>query len=486
MATSTGQNNTYYVTTTLPYVNADPHIGFALEIVYADVLARLAKLRGKDVFFNTGTDEHGVKIYRKAIEEGKDPQEYVDEYADKFRSLKDFLGLSDDINYIRTTDENHKKAAQELWRRCGRNGFIYKKHYQVKYCVGCELEKTDSEVNENGRCPVHPNLELELIDEENYFFKFSEFQKKLLKLYEERPDFVVPAYRLNEIKEFVGRGLRDFSISRVKEKMPWGIPVPGDEEQVMFVWFDALVNYISTLGWPDDEDNFEKFWGIKGSEKAIQLAGKDNLRQQSAMWQAMLMAAELPTSQQIVIHGFITSGGQKMSKSLGNVIDPIAVVKEYGTDALRYFLTRHIHPFEDSDFTLERFEEAYNAHLVNGLGNLVARVMKMAEDNLSSPVGCSVSEDQPEFGHLETYDINRAVDDIWEFIGHIDALIQIERPFMVVKENKEKGVTLITTLVQKLNTVADLLVPFMPETAGKIKKAIEENKKPETLFPRKV
>jgi len=327
-----------YITTTLPYVNSDPHIGFALEIVHADIFARYNRLIGNEVFFNTGTDEHGQKVYNKAIEEGKDPQKYVDEYATKFGNLKKALNLSYN-SFIRTTDKSHTKAAQEFWSRCKKNGDIYKKLYKVKYCVGCELEKTDSELK-NGKCLLHPNIELEIREEENYFFKFSNYQDKLLKLYGDNPEFVIPSFRFNEIKAFVERGLKDFSISRLKNKMPWGIPVPGDDKHVMYVWFDALVNYISAIGWPDKK--YKKWWPV------IQFAGKDNLRQQSAMWQAMLMSAGEKPSKQIIIHGFITSDGKKMSKSIGNVVNPFKLVDEYkefgeyGTDAVRYYLARHV------------------------------------------------------------------------------------------------------------------------------------------------
>lgn len=294
----------YYITTTLPYVNAKPHIGFALEIVQADAIARYYRQKGDEVFFNTGTDEHGLKIYRTAIEQKKDPQGYCDEYAAKFDDLKKALNLSYD-NFIRTTDEHHMKAAQEFWKRCFDKGDIYKKSYKVKYCVGCELEKTESEL-ENDKCPIHPNLDLEIIDEENYFFKYSNYQDKLLELYKNNPNFVIPSFRLNEITKFTERGLEDFSISRLKGKMPWGVSVPNDDEHVMYVWFDALINYISCLGWPDNLEKFDEYW------PGIQVAGKDNLRQQSSMWQAMLLSAGLPTSKQVFIHGFINAaGGQK-------------------------------------------------------------------------------------------------------------------------------------------------------------------------------
>lgn len=474
-----------YITTTLPYVNADPHIGFALEIVQADILARYWASQGDEVFFNTGTDEHGVKIYRKAQEQGIDTQAYVDEWAAKFRGLKDKLDLFDGLHFIRTTDPHHEAATQEFWRRCEANGDIYKKNYQVKYCVGCELEKTDSELV-NGRCPLHPNLDIEIIDEENYFFRFSKYDKQLLDLYAGHPDFVVPNFRFNEIRAFVARGLEDFSISRVAAKMPWGVPVPGNPEHVMYVWFDALVNYISTLGWPEDTVQFEQFWGTDHSPHAIQVAGKDNLRQQSAMWQAMLMSAGLPTTKQVVIHGFITSGGQKMSKSLGNVVDPYAIVDEYGTDALRYFLARHIHPFEDSDFTTERFKEAYNADLVNGLGNLVARVMKLAETHLTETVSTEDAVIAPQVGSaLDAYQYSRALDIVWENIQALDGKITAEKPFSVVKEDPEAGKRIIAECVAELAVIAANLAPFIPETSRAVLAAVRDNKKPENLFPRK-
>ena len=466
----------FYLTTTLPYVNAPPHIGFALEMVQADILARYNRLLGREVFFNTGTDEHGLKIYRAAQKEGKEPQDYVDEYAAKFDRLKEALNLSYN-NFIRTTDKHHIKAAQEFWKLCDKNGDIEKKLYQVKYCVECELEKSESELD-HGKCIVHPHAEIEIIEEENYFFKFSTYQEKLLNLYKERPDFVVPESRFNEIKKFVERGLEDFSISRLKEKMPWGIPVPGDEDHVMYVWFDALINYISAIGWPDKMDEFEKWWPV------VQLAGKDQVRQQAAMWQAMLMSAGIEPSKQIVIHGFITSGGKKMSKSLGNVIDPFEIVEKYGTDAVRYYLARHVHPYEDSDVTEEDFKEAYNAHLANGLGNLVARIMKLAETHLEEPIKISKPAPPRYAKALEAYEFNLAMDMIWAEIADLDKQIALDQPFVMVREDSEQGKALISELVEKLYWIGEMLQPFMPATSELIKEVIKSNKMPRSLFPR--
>jgi methionyl-tRNA synthetase len=330
---------------------------------------------------------------------------------------------------------------------------------------------------------------LEVREEENYFFRFSKYQGLLLDLYQKNPRLVIPDFRFNEIRAFVERGLEDFSISRLKVKMPWGVEVPDDGDHVMYVWFDALVNYISTLGWPKDVANFEKFW-VNGTP--TQYAGKDNLRQQSAMWQAMLMSAGLPPTHNIVINGFINSGGQKMSKSLGNVISPYEVVNEYGTDALRYYCLRELAVFEDSDMTMEKFKEAYNANLANGLGNLVSRIMKMAVDNIEKLNNEEIEKLENEevpgqfFEHLENFEINKSCDLIWEQIGEMDKFIQENQPFKIVKTDKETGQKMIYDLVARLYLVARMLIPILPETSAKIKSLIKENKIPEKpLFVRK-
>lgn len=479
----------YYLTTTAPYVNERPHVGFALEIIQADALARLHRLIGDEVFFNTGTDEHGKKIYEKALNEKKAPQEYVDEYAAKFDLLKKSLNLSYN-SFQRTTTLSHVKAAQALWEMVRKNGYIEKAIYKAKYCVGCELEKQDSELVE-GRCPLHPNKEIELIDEENYFFKFSKLSKQLISHYEKYPDFVIPSHRQKEVRNFVEQGLSDFSISRLKAKMPWGVPVPGDPEHVMYVWFDALTYYISALGWPsctittDGKPNkFEEYWGTIDRPKAVQVAGKDNLRQQAAMWQAMLIAAGLPPSRQILIHGFITSGGIKMSKSLGNVIDPIEYVEKYGTDALRYYLLAKIDPFEDSDLTREKFEEAYRADLQNGLGNLVSRVAAMATNcpnKLRSGKPKSVSE--KVVNALKNYRFDEAMKEIWERVRKADQMISEKKVWTLKGEEKE---AVINELVELIRQIAIDLTPFIPSTAERIEKQYEGEtiKKNEPLFPR--
>jgi len=477
-----------YITTTLPYVNADPHIGFALEMVQADALARFWRLQGDDVFFTTGTDEHGQKIFEAAQKEGEDPQTYVDRYAASVQRLKETLNLSYDT-FIRTTDDHHKSAAQELWKRCDAAGDIYKKKYEGLYCVGCEKFLTEKDLVD-GKCPLHPSKEPVMLEEENYFFKLSKYQDRL-KEYLSREYIIIPDFRRKEALAFVEAGLEDFSVSREKERMSWGVPVPGDDSQVMYVWFDALTNYISTLGWPEDaEGNFEKFW--KNGE-TLQMAGKDQVRFQSIMWQAMLMSANVKTTDKVFYHGFINSGGQRMSKSLGNVISPFDLVEKYGVDATRYILLRHVHPTDDTDITWERMDEWYEANLVNGLGNLVARVMQLAEKHLESPVGESLLgrdlfETDKYTKAMDGFEFSDATGLVWQAIAGMDERIQGTEPFKLVKsEDADKqfeGRQIITELVILLFWLSRYLEPFMPETAEKIKKAIKENKKPENLFPR--
>ncbi len=464
----------FYITTTLPYVNAEPHAGFAMEIIEADVLARFNRNLGKEVFFNTGTDEHGLKLYRKAGELKMDVQAYVDQQAENFKQLKDILDLSYD-NFIRTTDQHHIAAAQEFWKRCEAAGDIYTKIYKVKYCVGCELEKTDSELVD-GKCPLHPGVNLEVIEEENHFFRFSKYQQALLDLYEKNPEFVLPKNRLKEIKNFVAGGLEDFSISRLKEKMPWGIEVPGSPDHVMYVWFDALVNYISAIGWPTDMEKFNSFWPV------VQLAGKDNLRQQSAMWQAMLMSADIAPSAQIFINGFITVDGQKMSKSVGNVISPAEMVEKFGIDGTRYLLLSGGNFGEDMDITWERLTEKYNADLANGLGNLVSRIIKLGNEYECKFNGeIKISND---FSRLvASMEMGKCLEYIWEKVREDNKFIEDNKPWELAKSDIKKFGDVMMKLFVDLNIIVQHLESFLPETSAKIKTALE-TKQIEPLFQR--
>lgn len=465
----------FYITTTLPYVNAAPHIGFALEIIEADVIARYQReILGKEVIFNTGTDEHGQKIYEKALVAGVSPQAYCDEWAGKFAKLKTLLNLSFD-HFIRTTDDKHVLAAQEFWRLCEESGDIYKAKYNVKYCVGCELAKTDSELV-NNRCELHPHQDLELREEENYFFRFSKYSSKLLALYKNNSSFVKPASRLHEIKTFVQSGLADFSISRIKAKMPWGIAVPGDEEHVMYVWFDALVNYISTLNWPQEKMTFDNFW------PGVQIAGKDNLRQQSAMWQAMLLSAKLPNSMRILINGFIGVDGQKMSKSLGNVIAPSEMVTRYGVDGARYLLIDLGSFGEDSDASFDKFDINYNSKLANGIGNLCSRVAKLAQQ-----IGL-VNDHKPtlpeEFKKLmDDFSLNETLKYLDLQVSELDKFLTTNTPWKKEGALKQQ---ILTQACQKISRLALLFSPFMPETATQIKQHFQGQVKAfaSGLFPR--
>jgi methionyl-tRNA synthetase len=467
-----------YITTTLPYVNNDPHIGFAFELIEGDTLARYFRARyGEDtVFFSTGTDEHGQKIAEKADEKGEDRQAYVDHYAHEVERLKETLNLSNNA-FIRTTSESHKAAAQELWRRCAANGDIYKKTYKGLYCVGDEVFMKESDLVD-GRCPNHPDKELQVIEEENYFFRLTKYQT-YLEEYLSREDVVVPEWRRQEALNFVTAGLEDFSISRKKSRMDWGIPVPDDDEQIMYVWFDALTNYISTLGWPKEEGNFNTFW--KDGETII-LGGKDQVRFQSIMWQAMLKSADLPATDRVIYHGFINSDGRKMSKSLGNVISPYELTDRYGTDATRYLLLRHMHPFDDSDITWEKLDEWYTADLVNGLGNLTARILKMSETHLE-PCTYAGGEDVHLEG-FETYNLQQVLTSIWSRIQALDERITETEPFKLIKTDETKAKELINGLRIGLYDIACLLLPCMPETSEVIREAIRMNKKPENLFSR--
>jgi methionyl-tRNA synthetase len=464
-------------------------MGHALEFVRADIIARAKMLEGYDVYFNTGTDEHGVKIFQAAEAAGFSAQEFVDQGFATFKDQLKQFGITDHAHFIRTTDAHHQAAAQAFWKKVYDNGYIYKDTYKAKYCVGCEATKTDSELTtdtEQGEeCPLHPGRPIEYIDEENYFFKYSAFTDKLLSFYDAHPNFVVPDFRYNEIKEFTKRGLQDFSISRRADKMPWGIPVPGDESQVMYVWFDALTNYISTLGWPEHENEFEKYWTLGNP---TQYCGKDNLRFQAAMWQAMLMAAGLPNSHQVIINGFVVGeGGVRMSKTVGNVVDPRDIAAEYGTDALRLFLAKEISPFEDSPFTHERFKDFYNSALANGLGNLVSRTMNMVVS-----YGVDISQTVfPDFSTIrhpayESFELNQVTAAIWDEIRDLDLYIAEQAPFKKVKVDPDAAHDDLRHVAQGLARIAISLQPIMPETAVKIIELIKNTQKPaEPLFLRK-
>lgn len=467
-----------YITTTLPYVNAEPHIGTVLEFVQADCLARYYRLMGHEVFFNTGTDEHGQKIAQKADELGQSRQEYVDQYAATFEKLREALHLSYD-NFVRTTSDDHKAAAQAIWRRCDAAGDIYKKSYTGLYCVGCEVFYKADELDENNCCLIHKKP-VEQVEEENYFFRLSKYQDQLVE-YLQNESKTPTSWARKWTLDFAKGGLEDVSISRHISRMDWGVPVPGDDEHVMYVWFDALTNYISTLGWPDEspDGNFHKYW-VEGD--TLQLAGKDQMRFQSLIWQGMLLSAGLPQTDVILYHGFINIDGQKISKSIGNVISPYEVIDRYGTDATRYFLLRHVHPTEDSDLTWEKMDEWYTANLVNGLGNLTARILKMSETHLEAedfePLD-PTTLDAPDMLNFQ-----HGMDHIWSLVQRADERITETEPFKLIKTDPDTAKAILRELRAELLHIGRLLLPAMPTTSATIRQAVRANQKPANLFNR--
>lgn len=475
-------SKTIYITTSIPYVNAAPHLGHAQEFVLADALARYHRLMGDDARLLSGTDDFALKNVLKAEEAGEDIKTYVTRHADAFESLLKKLNVSND-DFIRTsTDPRHVIGAQKLWSSF-RPEDVERKTYKGLYCVGCEEFKLEKDLVD-GKCPEHPNVELEKIEEENYFFKLGNYQTQLEELIESGKLQIIPETRKNEVLSFIRSGLHDLSISRsVARARGWGVPVPGDDSQVMYVWVDALSNYINALGYAKDDEHFKKYWSGGEVTHAI---GKGITRFHAVYWPAFLLSAGIKTPEKIFVHGYYTVDGQKMSKSLGNTVDPAAIIDEYGADAFRYFVLREASVFEDSDFTAERFREAYNANLVNGLGNLVARIMKLAEDNLGQPIERPepVAFPKEYTDAIESLEFNRAMDFVWGKIQALDERITKEEPYKLVKSDPEAGKRIIAELAVELYWIGRMLYPFLPDANEKIKKTILENKKPENLFPR--
>jgi methionyl-tRNA synthetase len=469
--------NKFYLTSAIPYVNARPHIGHALEFLQADTVARYQKLLGKDVLFLCGSDENAIKNVQAAEKAGKPIQEFIDENATYFEDLAKHLNVQFDI-FQKGSSENHKVASQKLWELCEKNGDIYKKAYKGLYCVGCEEFKAPSELNENGECPEHPGKKLEEIEEENYFFKLSKYQDQLLTLIESGEYEIVPEFRKNEITSFIESGLQDFSISRSNERAKnWGVPVPNDPTQRIYVWFDALNIYQSGIGYAVNEEKYNKWWPAD-----LHVIGKGIIRFHAVYWPAILLSAGLELPKKLFVHEYFTVNGQKMSKTLGNVVNPLDIIEKYGTDALRYFCLAKISPFQDGDFSEEKLKEVYNSDLANGLGNLVARVAKLAEKYNLSPTNEILGLDDKVRHAVDQFKFNEALGSIWNLITEADQEINRTKPWELEEEEAKK---VLTDLCQRIVTIAHNLQPFLPATAEKILEQYSGEIKSSTpLFPR--
>ena len=472
----------YYVCTSIPYVNAEPHIGFAMELLYGDALARRARQQGLDVIFSTGTDEHGGKIAEKAAEQKLEPKEFTDKVSQKFQELTQLLEISNN-RFIRTTDAGHEQRAKLIWKALEKD--IYKDKYVGWYCTGDEAFFTEKEVKaNNGVCPNH-NRPYEKIEEENYFFKLSKYTDAINKAIVTGEYKIIPETRRNEILSLLKDGLDDISISRPKDKIGWGIPVPGDTKQVMYVWFEALMNYITVLGYPEHAD-FKNYWPAH-----TQVIGKDILRFHAAIWPAMLMSLGIALPKQLYVHGFVTVEGKKMSKTLGNVVAPSEIVKKYSVDVFRYYFLRHLPSYEDGDFSWERLEAAYNNELANELGNAVQRTTAMIDKYQAGKLG-----ELPEVGHdIAQYEeamancrFDQALDDIWEQVRGLNRYIDEEKPWVIAANGDPDHLReVLAYQASSLLNIAVLLEPFMPDTAAKIIEVFQGTTvKPikGTLFPK--
>ena len=459
----------YYITTPIYYVNDKPHIGHAYTTIICDIIARFARLDGRETYFLTGTDEHGMKVQQSAEKAGLPPLEFVKPGSEKFRDLFKALDITFD-DFIRTTEERHKQAAQDLWQVIADKGLIYKDSYSGWYSVRDECYYTESELVD-GKAPT--GAPVEWLEEESYFFKLSAFQQPLLDYYQKHPELIQPESRRNEVIRFVESGLRDLSISR--QKLKWGIPVPGDASHVMYVWFDALTNYISALGYPEQTEKMQTFWPA-----TIQVVGKDILRFHTVYWPAMLMAAGIDLPKKVFAHGFWTRDGQKMSKSLGNGLDPYELIDDFTVDAVRFFMAREVAFGQDGDFSRDSFIRLTNSHLANDLGNLAQRVLSMIYKNCDGqiPKPRTLMQDDKDlltavddlYGQvsglvLEQQAIQKYVEVVWAVIRQANQYVDAQAPWTLRKTDLERMQTVLYILAECIRQVAILIQPLMPRSA---------------------
>lgn len=485
----------FYITTPIYYVNSEPHIGSAYTTIIGDIIARYKRLVGYDVFYLTGTDEHGQKILQAAKEKGVEPQQLCDELSEKFKKLWKDLNITNDY-FIRTTDPEHVKTVQFFVSKMLENGDIYKGIYKGWYCVPCETYWNEEEIkyDENGKqiCPSC-GRPLNFVEEENYFFKLSKYTEPLLKHFKNNPDFVEPEFRKNEMLKILEGGLKDLSITRTT--FNWGIPMPNDPKHVIYVWVDALINYVSAIGYGRDNETFNKWWPAD-----VHLIGKEINRFHSIIWPAMLMSVGLPLPKKIFAHGWLTVNGQKISKSLGNAIDPREFVKKYGNDVIRYYLTRDIVFGKDGDFSEENLVQRLNSDLANDYGNLLHRTVAMIVKNFDSiiPEPEELLENDKVliehfknllnkyYSYMDTFKLTNALEEIWNYIGEINKYFDENKPWILAKEgNKKRLATVLYNSLEAILRVATLLIPFMPDSSNELYKRLSQDIKPSEVFERK-
>ena len=472
--------SSFYITTPIYYVNSTPHIGHAYTTIAADILTRHHKQRGDATFFLTGTDEHASKVYRVAEQEGLDAKAYVDGIAESWKELPRLVDADYDF-FIRTTDDGHKRFVQDFIQRIYDNGHIYQDTYSGLYCVGCEAFKTEAELVD-GKCPEH-GIEPEWIEETNYFFRLSAFQQALLELYDARADFVLPKFRYNEARSFIAGGLQDFSLSRAGQ--PWGIPIPWDTDQVVYVWVDALINYLSALTYArEGEDLRGQFW-----PEVRHLIGKDILRFHCVFWPALLLAAGYDVPKQLFVHGYLQLDDRKISKSVGNVIDPLDLVSVYGSDAVRWWAVRAVSFGQDGNVSVDNLHDRYQGELGNDLGNLVSRTTSMIARYRDGRIPAPVEHSSPAItaaiaavqrevpAQLDAFDVTAAAATIWTLVRALNKHVEDNRPWDLAKDDARTDDLdrVLYELADGVRIAAVALSSYLPKSTPEILRALRQS-----------